>query len=143
MVVPRSCSTPGDFDPSGEDIDRDFIARADCFTKTIRVALNAEQVTEYDLSPAMGKSTDSRARAFTARHGRLVQVELDALPPDVLRGLFEDALEDLWDVSAYEAVLEQEDAERKRLWAFQSLSEPLRGQSDSLLLRGRALPARR
>src|SRR3546814_4970649 len=57
----------GDFDPSGEDIDRDFTARTDCFAKVVRVALNAEQVTEYDLPPAMGKATDSRASRFVER----------------------------------------------------------------------------
>jgi hypothetical protein len=87
----------GDFDPSGEDIDRDFVERTGCFDKVVRVALGADQVTDYDLPPAMGKSTDSRAGAFVARHGELVQVELDALPPDVLEALYQDALADLWD----------------------------------------------
>lgn len=105
----------GDHDPSGEDIDRDFVARADCFTKVVRVALTAEQVAAYDLPPQPGKRADSRAAGFTARHGQLVQVELDALPPDTLRGLYRDALDDFWDVSAYEAVLDREDAERAEL----------------------------
>lgn len=37
----------GDFDPSGEDIDRDFIARTRCFSEVVRVALTPEQVVEY------------------------------------------------------------------------------------------------
>jgi hypothetical protein len=105
----------GDFDPSGEDIDRDFVERADCFDKVIRVALNAEQIAEYDLPPAMGKTTDSRAGAFVARHGELVQVELDALPPDVLRTLYATALADFWDMSAYDAVLALEEHDREEL----------------------------
>ena len=28
----------GDFDPSGEDIDRDFVSRSDCFEEVVRVA---------------------------------------------------------------------------------------------------------
>src|SRR3546814_10153320 len=87
----------GDFDPSGEDIDRDFTARTDCFAKVVRVALNAEQVTEYDLPPAMGKATDSRASRFVERHGTLVQVELDAVPPGVLQQRYGDAIADYWD----------------------------------------------
>lgn len=102
----------GDFDPSGEDIDRDFVARTGCFDKVIRVALNVQQVAEYDLPPAMGKSTDSRASGFVERHGTLVQVELDALPPDVLERLYRDAIDDLWDVSAYDEILATETAER-------------------------------
>jgi len=105
----------GDFDPSGEDIDRDFVARTDCWDKVIRVALSAEQVVTYRLPPNPGKATDSRAAGFLARHGELVQVELDALPPETLRQLFTDALDQYWDVSAYERVLERERVERAEL----------------------------
>lgn len=107
----------GDFDPSGEDIDRDFAARTDCWHKVIRVALTAPQVTEFDLPPNPGKATDSRASAFVARHGELVQVELDALPPETLRSLFDDAIADFWDKSTYEAVREREDEHRQQLRA--------------------------
>jgi hypothetical protein len=100
----------GDFDPSGEDISRDFEDRAECFDEVRLVALSAEQVVQYNLPPYPGKSTDSRAGAFVARHGRLVQVELDALPPDELRRLYEEALADYWDQDAYEAVCRRESA---------------------------------
>lgn len=99
----------GDHDPSGEDIDRDFVARSDCWDKVVRVALSDEQVSTYDLPPNPGKASDSRAGAFVARHGALVQVELDALPPQTLRALFTDALTPFWDVSAYDAVLRREE----------------------------------
>ena len=108
----------GDFDPSGEDIDRDFVARTDCWTKVQRVALTAEQVERFDLPPQPGKSSDSRARAFTERHGRLVQVEVDALPPDTLKRLFKEAVEPLWDTSIFDDVVAQEDAERDVLKAL-------------------------
>ena len=106
----------GDFDASGEDIDRDFVARTGCWDKVVRVALTADQVVEYRLPPAMGKAADSRAGAFVARHGQLVQVELDALPPDVLHRLYREAVEEFWDTSAYEAIVAQESAERLILW---------------------------
>ena len=105
----------GDFDPSGEDIDRDFVSRTGCFDKVVRVALTAAQVATYQLPPAMGKLTDSRAAAFTARHGQLVQVELDALSPDVLRGLYAAALEEFWDTSAYQQSVDLEQQDRSRL----------------------------
>jgi hypothetical protein len=98
----------GDHDPSGEDIDRDFTDRTDCWKEIRRIALSAEQVEEYNLPPAFGKTSDSRAAAFVARHGHLVQVELDALPPDTLHDLFDEALSEFWDVSALGDVLEQE-----------------------------------
>jgi hypothetical protein len=105
----------GDFDPSGEDIDRDFVTRTQAFHEVVRVALTAEQVNAYELPPAPGKVTDSRASAFVKRHGRLVQVEVDALPPDVLRGLYQRALDEIWDTSTYRAVLAREAADRDQL----------------------------
>lgn len=105
----------GDFDPSGEDIDRDFVERTGCWDKVVRVALTAEQVVSHNLPPQTGKTTDTRAGAFVERHGRLVQVELDALPPDDLRGLYQDALDEFWDVTEYEAVLRIEADERRQL----------------------------
>ncbi|MGH2501004.1 MAG: hypothetical protein ACRDID_00665, partial [Ktedonobacterales bacterium] len=111
----------GDHDPSGEDIDRDLEARTGCFDKVIRVALTPGQVEQYDLPEnsdpevmeKLGK--DTRADAFKARNGNLVQYEVDALPPDVLRGLYQDAIDKFWDSDAYESSLEREEEERGRL----------------------------
>ena len=105
----------GDHDASGEDIDRDFIARTGCFDKVVRVALDAAQVEQYQLPPQPGKPKDSRAGGFVERHGALVQVELDALPPEVLRGLYADALAGFWDESAYAAAVEREDHDQAQL----------------------------
>lgn len=105
----------GDHDPSGDDIERDFLARTDCWIYTQRVALTAEQVIEFDLPPQPGKATDSRAATFIAAHGHLVQVEVDALEPDTLHRLFDDAIAHWWDPDAYDAVLQAEAADRDRL----------------------------
>lgn len=105
----------GDYDPSGEDIQRDFVERAEVFNVVERVALTPEQIEDYELPPLPGKETDSRAAAFTRRHGALVQVELDALPPEVLRNLYETAVMEYWDLSAYQLSLEQEQADRREL----------------------------
>lgn len=109
----------GDFDPSGEDIDRDFLARTACFDSVMRIALSAEQVRAFNLPPQMGKETDSRAGAFVARHGTLVHVELDALPPDQLRALYQEAINRYWDMSLYmslyDAVIARERDERREL----------------------------
>lgn len=105
----------GDFDPSGEDIDRDFVARTDCWEKVVRVALTADQVEEFHLPPNPGKSSDSRAAKFVERHGRLVQVELDALDPELIRLLYLQAIDEYFDYDAYEAVLEQEQEDLARL----------------------------
>jgi hypothetical protein len=105
----------GDFDPSGEDIDRDFVARVGIFDKVLRVALNEDQVLAFDLPPQLGKADDPRAADFVAKHGELVQVELEALDPDDLRGLYEDALAEFWDDDAYQLALGHEDTERDEL----------------------------
>jgi len=70
---------------------------------------------QYGLPPQPGKTTDSRAAGFIARHGHLVQVELDALAPDVLRTLFAETLAEFWDTASYQAVLSREAKERRSL----------------------------
>jgi len=90
----------GDHDASGEDIDRDFRTRTGVEVR--RVGLLPEHVERYGLPRSPFEKDDSRARSFVARHGGLWQTELDALDPDALRGLFEDAFRELWDMSAYE-----------------------------------------
>jgi hypothetical protein len=105
----------GDFDPTGEDIYRDFIERTDCWAQVERVATTAEQVESYDLPPMIGKATDSRASEFLAKHGRLIQVELDALDLNDLRQLYVDALDARWDEAAHQRVLDREDEARDQL----------------------------
>jgi hypothetical protein len=105
----------GDFDPSGEDIDRDFTARADCWDSVRRVALTADQVEQFDLPVNPGKAADSRASGFIKRHGALMQVEVDALPPETLRELYSDALASFWDATTYEGVLTKEASDRELL----------------------------
>jgi hypothetical protein len=111
----------GDFDPSGEDIERDFIARTDCWAEPPRrIALTSRQVA--DLPPYVPTEQelrklqrDPRAKAFERRHGSLVQYEVDALPPDQLRNLYRNAIADYWNEAAYQAVLAREADERQQL----------------------------
>jgi hypothetical protein len=107
----------GDFDPSGEDIFRDFTERTDCWDDEIRVVLTAEQVERYQLPEYPGKRSDARAGRFVARHGRLVQVEMDALDPNDLRDLFTTALDSYFDQSAFVSVMERERVERDSMGA--------------------------
>jgi hypothetical protein len=106
----------GDFDSSGEDMDRDLGARLPG-VELRRVALTPEQVQEFALPVMEGKATDSRAASFAARHGRLVQVELEALPPADLHRLYDEALAPVWDMSTFEASLAREQAERDEIGA--------------------------
>jgi hypothetical protein len=108
----------GDFDPSGEDIARDFVERVEAFDDVVRVAVNADQVTALNLPPMPGKASDARAAAFVARHGELVQVEVEAVHPDTLRQLYQDAIDTVWDTTTYGEVVERERAERDGLHAL-------------------------
>jgi hypothetical protein len=117
----------GDLDPSGEDIDRDFIERTDCWDDVIRLAVLPDQVTEFGLAPAVGKVTDSRAEAFLARHGDLFQVEVEALDPVALRGLLIEAVERFVDLSLLEGVMASERVVRGRL---QDLADELEAEDE-------------
>lgn len=107
----------GDFDASGEDIDRDFVERTDVWDDVQRIALNPSQIAQYNLPPLPGKASDSRAAGFVARHGTLMQVELDALPPDILRQLYQDAIDRVWDYPTYQASVDREKIERDSIKA--------------------------
>lgn len=115
----------GDFDPSGEDILRDFLARTNCWDHVVQVALTADQVAEHDLPVSVGKATDSRADGFIREHGGLYQVELDALDPTTLRGLYQGAVDALWDYQEFERVLAREDRERQALIRLAELGVPM------------------
>lgn len=98
----------GDHDASGEDIERDLrdrLAGEGWSGDVLRVALLPEHVEEYGLPRSPFEKADSRAASFQARHGGLWQTELDALDPDVLRRLYEAAIEPFWDTSAFQARL--------------------------------------
>jgi len=105
----------GDLDPSGEAIEVGFVRRlVDVVgdVSTWRVAVTADQVTEMGLPPQPGKTSDPNAGRFVARHGRLFQVEAEAIPPDVLARLIVDAIVRLIDRDVYEAVLAAEEEDR-------------------------------
>jgi hypothetical protein len=131
----------GDCDASGEDILDDFIERTACWDQVRHVALTEEQINAYPLDKQSGKAKDSRRKKFMERHhGEYFQVELDALPPEDLRALLDEAIrgsdavrdsedvseglmkfwkgsapvEGVWDASAYDAIMAHEERERRR-----------------------------
>ncbi len=59
----------GDFDCSGEDIERDWVARTGCWSRTERVLLTYDQVRAYELPAAEGKQGTPRWPAFARRYG--------------------------------------------------------------------------
>jgi hypothetical protein len=106
----------GDFDPSGKDIERDLRNRLSLYDGEVRrLAVTEDQITEMGLIPLPGKATDSRAGSFIAEHGRLFQVEVEAIPPDALTEMLINAVAELTNEDELESVLQREQRERETL----------------------------
>lgn len=89
----------GDHDPSGRDMTRDIVDRLALFMGGVevkRLALNMDQVEEYEPPPNPAKTTDSRYEAYIAEFGG-ESWELDALEPAVIATLIRDAVNALID----------------------------------------------
>jgi len=109
----------GDHDPSGIDMSRDITERLELFMGGVqfnRLALNMEQVEEYEPPPNPAKITDSRAAEYIRVYGR-ESWELDALPPDVLAGLVRDSILSIRDEYAWQEAVEREETHRRQLAA--------------------------
>ncbi|WP_433541998.1 hypothetical protein ACQP10_38245 (plasmid) [Streptosporangium sandarakinum] len=81
----------GDHDPSGVDMTRDITDRLELFgakVDVVRLALNMDQIEQYNPPPNPAKITDSRARGYIREHGHS-SWELDALDPTTLDGLIQ------------------------------------------------------
>lgn len=101
----------GDHDPSGIDMTRDIAERLALFSgysiEVNRIALNKNQIEIYNPPPNPTKLTDSRADGYIQLHG-YSSWELDALDPDVLSDLVEDAVLELRDNDLWEDAIEEE-----------------------------------
>lgn len=94
----------GDHDPSGCDMTRDIGERLRMFlagTEVRRLALNMDQVKQYNPPPNLVKLTDSRCRGYIEIHGH-ESWELDALEPTVLAGLIQGEIESLIEPDAWQ-----------------------------------------
>lgn len=111
----------GDHDPSGIDMTRDIAERLALFSgypvEVNRIALNMDQVRFYNPPPNPAKLTDSRADSYIQIHG-YESWELDALDPDVLSDLIEDAVLELRDEDLWQDAIKKENdgiAELKKM----------------------------
>ncbi len=106
----------GDHDPSGMDMTRDITDRLYMFLdgapfQVHRIALNMNQIQQYNPPPNPTKFTDSRSDGYVAQFGNS-SWELDALDPPVMTALIENELDTLidqamWDVRTNEIVEHQ------------------------------------
>lgn len=103
----------GDYDPSGDDIPRalkENIIKLGCESIEVRrICLNEDQVLAWKLPPAPTKDTDSRSKNWDG----IGQVELDAVRPEKLISLLNDAIDDIFDPDLYEELKEIEREENK------------------------------
>lgn len=115
----------GDHDPSGLHMSVDNLDRLATFIEyeygergafdLKRIALNRDQVEQYNPPPNPAKQTDSRFASYQKEHGDQ-SWELDALRPDVIDELISNELEDLIDdFDAWYQRAEDQDLGRKRL----------------------------
>lgn len=108
----------GDHDPSGTDMTRDVVDRLALFSEgTIevrRLALNKDQIDEYNPPPNPAKLSDSRSTQYIAMYGD-ESWELDALEPRVLADLVRDAVTTIRDDDAWSDAEEEETTGRTQL----------------------------
>lgn len=107
----------GDHDPSGIDMTRDNKDRLGLFSQfpsnmqVQRIALNMDQVEQYEPPPNPAKITDTRAKDYIKKFGDK-SWELDALKPQVITDLVAGAVEPHIDWVQWKAD-EQREAELK------------------------------
>ncbi len=111
----------GDHDPSGIDMTRDIVDRLSLFSgldmQVERLALNIDQVKQYNPPPNPAKTTDSRYASYIRIHGA-ESWELDALEPAALAALVRKHVAARRDPEIWDESLERESEERAKLIAF-------------------------
>jgi len=108
----------GDHDPSGVDAWRDFQAKVLTFAPDAdvvfqRLAVTPAQIEQYALPTRPTKRTDTRSAGFEGE-----SVEVDALPPTVLRSILQSAIEAHIDPRSLALTRSVEASERERLTAM-------------------------
>lgn len=120
----------GDHDPSGLDMSEgDIPKRFEIFFdkwsgssffntrrpfEVKRVALNWDQIEQYQPPPNPAKETDSRFAAYQQQFGD-ESWELDALDPNTLLAIIQEAIDGVKDLDLFDELKERENSERKIL----------------------------
>lgn len=111
----------GDHDPSGIDMSRDildrirlFCSQEDVEVEVRRIALNMDQIEEYQPPPNPAKISDSRATEYIKEYGR-ESWELDALEPSVISGLIENKILEYLNVSLFNSRFQEQEEGKKKI----------------------------
>jgi len=107
----------GDHDPSGLDMPRDIGERFRILGASVeirRIALNYEQVQQYNPPPNPAKEKDTRYKAYKAQYGRY-SWELDALEPEVINQLITRNILSCLDLDLFNDTKSEQEAQRDEL----------------------------
>lgn len=111
----------GDHDPDGWEIPRSALRNLNKLleVKDIglrvafkRIALNMDQIREYEPPPFEAKVTSARYQGYVDEHQTEEAWELDALEPRILRDLIRDEVNALFDERIYREQMARRDALR-------------------------------
>ncbi len=108
----------GDHDPSGIEIDRHIERELrrhapECEIHFQRIGVTAAQIVELNLPTRPTKGSDSRSKTFKGE-----SVEVDAIPPDTIRDMVRECIEQHIDQDRLERLRLVEQAERETLLRF-------------------------
>jgi len=107
----------GDHDPSGKDMSRDIVDRLNIFGVNPifkRIALNMDQIQQYNPPPNPTKVTDSRSCGYISEFG-IECWELDALRPEIIDKLISDNVTHYIDYYEFNKMVEKERMARRVL----------------------------
>ncbi len=112
----------GDHDPSGIDMSRDIVDRTTLLSdksapKFTRLALNMNQIDQYEPPPNFAKESDSRSPDYVAEFGNY-SWELDALEPTVLGDIARENIIKYRDGDLWDEDVEEENDYKERLSRF-------------------------
>lgn len=125
----------GDHDPSGIDMTRDIEDRVSMLGRTRievrRIALNMDQIEQYNPPPNPAKTTDCRYAKYAEEHGD-ESWELDALNPSVIDALITKEVEELRDDDLWDEARWTEDRQLEQLRAMRDNWEKVAEFVDNL-----------
>lgn len=109
----------GDHDPSGMDMTRDNEYRLGMFMrdpefKLTRIALNMDQIKQYNPPSQPTKKGDSREPTYRSEFGETCW-ECDSLEPEVIEALVTDEIKPLVDQDKFDYAMACEDIARREL----------------------------
>jgi hypothetical protein len=123
LEVPAYIYHLGDYDPSGQDAARaieqtlrEMAPEAEIHFE--RLAVTPEQINQLSLPTRPTKSSDSRAKGFGS-----ISVELDAIPPNWLRFIVQEAIERHLPPERYRILKVAEESEQKLIGGLVGLAK--------------------